>query len=107
MTIMDEKFGAELMNEKGKTFKFDSDECMLHYLKENKALTFASYLVVNYHQPKELTDATKAFFVHGGDVESPMGGQLASFKNKTEAEKFKEEKKGELLTWPQLQSTDF
>ena len=107
MTIMDEKFGAELMNSKGKFFKFDSDECMMNYLKENKQLSFTFYLVASYNQPGVLIDATKAYFVHGGDVDSPMGGQLASFNNKLEAEKFQHEKKADLLTWTQLQSVDF
>lgn len=107
MTIMDEKFGAELLNSKGKVFKFDSDECMMNFLKENKEPKFATHLVTNYNQPKELIDASTAFFVQGGEVESPMGGQLASFKNKEDAQKFQQEKKADLLTWTQLQRLDF
>ena len=107
MTIMDEKFGAELMNNKGKTFKFDSGECMMNYWKENSKVKFSQFYVTIYNEPKLLFDATKAFYVHGGDVESPMGGQLVSFKNKTDAEKFQQEKKADLLTWTQLQSIDF
>ena len=36
MTIMDKKFGAELINKKGKTLKFDSGECMVNYTSTDK-----------------------------------------------------------------------
>ena len=35
MTIMDKKFGAEILTKKGKAVKFDALECMINYLLEN------------------------------------------------------------------------
>ena len=35
MTIMDKKFGAELITKKGKIFVFDSDECLAQYVIKN------------------------------------------------------------------------
>jgi len=35
MTIMDQKFGTEIVTKKGKIYKFDSDECMRNFYNKN------------------------------------------------------------------------
>lgn len=99
MTIMDQKFGAELVSSKGKIMKFDSGECMLAYLKAEDASASAKKLVVNYANPGELIEADGAFYLHGGSINSPMGGNLAAFKTSSEAEKFQTELGGDLILW--------
>lgn len=99
MTLVDKKFGAELVNNKGKTVKFDSEECMLKYLKSNKDFKPTKFEVINYSNPGEMIDAEKAFYLIGGAVKSPMGGQLAAFKNQEDAKKFGAELKGNLVLW--------
>ncbi len=106
MTIMDKKFGAELINKKGKAMKFDSGECMVNYLKRN-SFPMAKLLVINYANPEELVETEKAFFLHGGNVNSPMGGQLAAFKTKEEAEKFQKELQGDLILWGDVTQINF
>ena len=107
MTIMDKKFGAELINKKGKTLKFDSGECMVSYMKTDKDFVAAQILVINYANPEELIGADKSFFLHGGNVNSPMGGQLAAFKTREDAEKFQKELKGDLLSWTDVTQISF
>lgn len=107
MTIMDKKFGAELINKKGKTLKFDSGECMVSYMKADKNFEASQILIVNYVNPEELIDAEKAFFLHGGNVNSPMGGQLAAFKTREDAEKYRKELKGDLLLWTNVTQISF
>ena len=102
MTVIDKKFGAELVNSKGKTVKFDSEECMLSYLKNNKDFKPETYQVINYQNPGELIDAQKAFYLVGGNIKSPMGGKMAAFKNMESAKTFQEELKGDLLLWNKI-----
>lgn len=107
MTIMDKKFGAEMVNSKGKSLKFDSGECMVSYLNSENKFEAAQYLVVNYNSEGELINASEAFYLHGGSVASPMGGNLAAFKTKADAEKLNEEFGAELILWNDLKKINF
>ena len=107
MTVMDKKFGAVLVNSKGKAVKFDSGECMINYLKTDKDFVPAQYLIINYENPGELIDAEKAFYLQGGNVNSPMGGNLAAFKTREAAEKFQQELKGDLILWNAVTGLNF
>lgn len=107
MTIMDKKFGAELLNKNGKALKFDSGECMVNYLKADATFEATQLLIISYEQPGELVDATQAAYLHGGEVNSPMGGQLAAFKTKEAAEKFQPSMNADLLLWADVQQLDF
>ena len=107
MTIMDKKFGAELMNSKGKTQKFDAAECMINYIKTDAAYIPKHYYVINYETTAELINAETAIYLQGGQVRSPMGGKLAAFSDKEAAEKFQNELQGTILTWVEVKRLDF
>lgn len=104
MTIMDQKFGAEIITKKGKVYKFDSAECMLGYIGENPGqFTNAdTYLVVDYQTRGELLDARKCAYVHDERISSPMGGNLAALASLQNAKVFLGQSKGKLLTWNDL-----
>ena len=76
MTIMDRKFGAEIVTSKGKIYKFDSAECMLGYISEKRGQfgDADTYLVVNYKSGGTLMDARKCTYIHDQKISSPMGG---------------------------------
>ncbi|MBL7811415.1 MAG: nitrous oxide reductase accessory protein NosL [Bacteroidetes bacterium] len=101
MTIMDNKFGTELITPKGKIFTFDSDECMRDYLKAS-ANAGAQYLVTNYEKPGTLIDGKTAFFLHSPKMKSPMGGNLAAYADKVKATAAQQKLGGEVLTWDQF-----
>ncbi len=107
MTIMDKKFGAEMVNSKGKAVKFDSGECMVNYINSETKFEAAQYLIVNYTSEGELIKAEEAFFLHGGNVNSPMGGNLAAFNTKADAEKMQAELGGDLMLWNDVKKIDF
>ena len=107
MTIMDKKFGAERNNKKGKALKFDSGECMVSYLNSENKFEAQQYLVVNYNSEGELINAAEAFYLHGGNVISPMGGNLAAFKTKADAEKSNEEFAADLVMWNDVKKINF
>lgn len=103
MTIMDNKFGAELVTSKGKVFTFDSGECLVRYVKLHKSDNEDNrYFVTDFDKPGVLVETRQAIFVHGPGVQSPMGGNLAAFKIKLTAQHFASLNQGGLLTWEQL-----
>ena len=91
MTIMDKKYGCEIVTDKGKVFKFDDVSCMAKYLKDNNLeQSRLSFIVVNqYDNPGELIDAKSAVFLNGGQIRSPMRGDMAAFTNQASANKAK------------------
>lgn len=100
MTIMDKKFGAELITSKGKVFKFDSDECLKDYVKADPSSAHTVYVTDYYSQ--KLVDGKTAFYLHSLTLKSPMGGNLAAFGTKADAEKEQKKNNGEIWTWAQL-----
>jgi copper chaperone NosL len=89
MKIMDNKFGAEVVTKRGKTFKFDSDECLMGYINTGtlKAEQKGQLLVIDYMNPENFIDAEKAFYLHSEKVPSPMGAYISAFKTMEEAQK--------------------
>lgn len=104
MTIMDNKYGTEIITQKGKVFKFDSIECLVNYYhaKPEEQKKFKTFLITNFSKAPEFTDATKAFYLLSENLPSPMGENLTGFGDKAFAEKVKKEKSGKLLNWTQV-----
>ena len=101
MTIVDKVHAAEIVTTKGKVYKFDSVECMIHFLK-NFDGPVQLYLTNHYAEPQILIDATQATFLISEQIPSPMGANLTAFKTKEEAQNIQKEKGGMLYTWTEL-----
>lgn len=105
MTIMDKKFAAEIVTNKGKAFKFDDLSCMVKYIKINqlKEEELAFIVVNDYNHPGELIDVKTATFLSSKDLRSPMRGDVAAFSAKSFATantaKFADAK---ILTWKEV-----
>jgi copper chaperone NosL len=107
MTIMDKRFSAELITAKGKVFKFDAAECMAGFLKENPAIAADAksvFLVNDFTNPGQFTDARKSFFLRDSSLSSPMGGNLAAFQSRPAAETAKRDKSAQVYDWSLLLS---
>lgn len=102
MTIVDKVHAAEIVTKKGKVYKFDATECMIHFMDEFDTSEIALYLSNNYTEPEALIDATKATFLISESIPSPMGAFLSAFKNKADAEKIQADKGGDLYNWKEL-----
>ncbi|HLV93240.1 MAG TPA: nitrous oxide reductase accessory protein NosL [Aequorivita sp.] len=104
MTIVDRQHAAQLVSDKGKAFKYDAIECMVHSYQENMNDTeIALYLISDFKEPGQLIDATKATYLVSEKIQSPMGANLSGFKSKEEAERTKEEFSGKTFTWEEIQ----
>lgn len=101
MTISDNHYGTELVTKKGKVHKFDSVECLLHYMQQHnlKDDDVKFVLVTGFDQPGKFLDADKAFFLNSENLPSPMGASLTAFQSKMAASNVQSEKGGKILTW--------
>jgi len=82
MTLMDKKFGAELVTTKGKVYKFDDINCLFNFYNEGSVNKedFRLKLVVDFSRPEKLIDAEKAVYLKSGEIKSPMASQVAAFE---------------------------
>ncbi|MEJ8755632.1 nitrous oxide reductase accessory protein NosL [Pontibacter sp. H259] len=101
MTVADNRYGAELVNDKGKVFYFDSGECLMAYINEQpeQAQKAAFILVSDFVKPGQLTDARNAQFLQSKELPSPMGMYMTAVADKGAATKMQQEYGGRLLTW--------
>lgn len=98
---MDEKFGAELVTDKGKVYKYDSIECLIGYALNKNLIGDKKHLILvsNFSKPGELVDARKSFYVHNDNFRSPMGLNVSTFIDESEQLKFLTENFGEKINW--------
>lgn len=104
MTLMDNKFGAELVTRKGKVYKFDDINCMVQFfnsgdISEDK---FAYKLVVDFSQPAKLINAGEAFYLKSSEVKSPMASQIAAFETEERLNAVKSKWNGIYLVWGEV-----
>jgi copper chaperone NosL len=104
MTLMDTKYGAEIVTEKGKVYKFDDINCMINFYNSGLESfdNMAYKLVVDYSQPEKLIEAQDAFYIKSNQIRSPMAGGVAAFETKSEMDSHKKEWKGIWLSWGEL-----
>lgn len=102
MTIADGRFGAEVITQKGRVYKFDDISCLDRYVKENKALSFIAKYVSDYATPTVLIPVEKAFYVKHEEIKSPMGGNIAAFSDNKQALKFAEKIAASVIDWTKL-----
>ena len=102
MTIVERQHAAQLVTQKGKTFKFDAVECMVNHLKDVDVATMELFLVNDYQAPGDLIDAKKATFLISKEIPSPMGEYLSAFKSRVEAEHIEDKNNGKLYSWNEL-----
>ena len=98
MTIADGKFGAEVITQKGRVYKFDDVICLKNYCEENHNTPIEKYLVHDYLEDNQLIDATTASYIKGGNISSPMNGNVAAFSDETQARLMSEKLQAEIIS---------
>lgn len=101
MNIVDKKFAAEWVTDKGKVERFDDLKCLLAYCKEQHTPGIA--YINDYSGSKELLPAQQLYFVESNTVNAPMGGRVAAFENQAAAQQFSAANNGTELTWLQIE----
>ncbi|MGL2962815.1 nitrous oxide reductase accessory protein NosL [Flavobacterium sp. RSB2_4_14] len=105
MTISNGKFGAELITEKGRYYKFDDVSCMIQFAKSNTVVPYKSFYVADYSKDNTLILAEQSFFLKGGTISSPMRGNTIAFSTKKGALAYQQKLNAELKTWKEIYST--
>jgi len=99
MTIANGRFGAELITKKGRIYKFDDLYCLAGYIEEKGIDELQLYYIHDHASSNSLINATHAFYVAHEQIKSPMGGNVAAFVKKEEAEKFAKDLGAEVVNW--------
>ena len=104
MTIIDPKFGGEIITKKGKVYKFDDAICMVDFLKNGdlKEDDVSQKLVINFQKQNEFVAVNSAYFLVSPDLKTPMGGNAGAFTSQQEAEQTKATFNGDILNWTSL-----
>lgn len=101
MLISDNRYGSELVTDKGKVFKFDDVGCLIEYAMVKNFIGDANqkFLVTDFANPETLINASNAFFVQNENFRSPMGSNVMAFDSELSRQKFVAENGGSLLNW--------
>jgi len=102
MKIADGKFGAELITAKGRVYKFDDMHCMINYHKENVSTKIQSFYIHDFNQNNVLIPAETAFYIKGGEINSPMHGNVIAVQTKEEAEELAKNFKATPSSWSEI-----
>ncbi len=105
MTVVDKTHAAQFVTKKGRSYAFDSEECLIMKLnKDNSESKMAFVLVSDYSNPGNLVDAKTATYLISEKIKSPMGANLTAFASKEDALKVLKEKGGKLYNWTEIKS---
>jgi copper chaperone NosL len=101
MTISDNRFGGELLTQKGKAYKFDDLHCLSAFLKSSAVAPadIAEIYLVDFSRPGTLISSGESYFLKSEDLRSPMGANIAAFKEKDSMTKFILQYPGEGISW--------
>lgn len=92
MTIMDARFGGEVITAKGRIYKFDSIDCLLGYYGAHKS-EVKQVLVSDFVHPGKLINASEAHFVTAA-VNGPMGSKTVAAQDVQDAKRLSSNKSG-------------
>lgn len=103
MTIMDNRYGTEIVSKKGKVYKFDDVTCAVDFLKSNEgAMHEAKIYMVDFAGTHALINVTECLLFKSGELKSPMGGNVAAFSQKEEFASTMSKLGGTQLAWEDL-----
>ncbi len=101
MTIMDPKFGAEMVTEKGKIYMFDAIECMVNFSRQtDQAIRY--YAVNTMDQPTALYEVEKCVFIVNPAIPSPMGANLSAYLDRQSQHCIQAAAGGTVYDWSEL-----
>lgn len=104
MTIVDRQHASQIVTSKGKAFKYDAIECMVHSLQDDlKDDEIGLYLVTDFDQPGKLIDGATASYLISEKLQSPMGANLSAFLNEEAAQKAQNKFTGKVYSWKEIQ----
>ena len=104
MTIMDHRYGTEIVTDKGKVYTFDSIECLVDFLDKKLPEGEGAHLILltPFTKPIQLVNADESYVLFSLGLPSPMGMYLTAFDDVQSAETAKAQYGGRVFTWEEL-----
>lgn len=104
MTVSDVKYGAELVTQKGKVYKFDDIHCLLSFNKSKmiEKNEVKDIYLVDYAGAHTLVNVKESFLLQGGDIKTPMNGNIIAFKSNDDMKPFIKSLNAKETTWQEL-----
>ena len=105
MPISDARFGAEIVSDKGKIFKFDDTRCILGFLAEGKIKKeeAAQIYFSNFYKPHQLLPLEDVTFYQSPGLKSPMNGNIAALNHRDSLESILKNYLGNEISWEDMQ----
>lgn len=104
MSIVDKRYAAQLVSDKGKAYSFDAIECMLHFKKEHPEHQWHFELVSDYSDPGKLIPANESVILRSKQLPSPMGMYLTAVGSKDEAQVLQNENNGTIYEYEEVET---
>jgi copper chaperone NosL len=106
MTIMDNRYGAEILTEKGKVYKYDDITCLMMAMKGEtfQEQHIGNIYLVDFSGKGQLVPVDQALLLQSEQVNGPMGGKLIAFSNPDSLKKYAAELNGSEIDWKTYQS---
>lgn len=101
MKISDPRFGAEVVTQKGRIYKFDAIECLIPFVDEQREI-YSHTLAIPFDQPGKLKEKDSLQFVFSPAIISPMGANIAAFSKDAIPSNFIESEELQRLNWEEL-----
>jgi len=104
MTIVDDHYGSEILTKKGKTYKFDSIECLAAFVlkKQIAQEDIHGRYFTDFEDAGRLYPGNELIFVRAKKLNSPMGLNLSAYRNEETAANVALLYFGEILNWEQV-----
>ena len=103
MSIADRNFGAEIITNKGKVYKFDDTHCLAAFrIKNIDSNIIKQVYFVNFFDPHNFIEADHVFLLKSPALHSPVGGNTAAFDSKEKLNITQQKVKGNEITVPEL-----
>jgi len=102
MRISEEPFAAQLLNDRGRSWVFDSIECMVEWSLQEPEIPesrIQGWWVTDFEAPGSWLDATRASFLRSESLRSPMGLGLSAYDGRAAAEAQQGAHGGDVLDW--------
>jgi copper chaperone NosL len=104
MKLMDPKYGAEVVTQKGKIFIFDDVNCLMSFIESDEVsqIDLKHILIIDYDQPEMLSDATISFYLKSDEFKTPMASNIVAFSDYETLKSYKSKHGGVYLAWGEL-----
>lgn len=100
MIIVDKRFAAEWVTDKGKVFRFDDLLCFQKFLKTDK--TKGTAYLNDYNGKQALVKAENLHYLISTKINAPMGGNIVAFVSKQERDSIANELMGNAINWQEI-----